>query len=424
MGFMAGTFSAPGGGWNASGTQIAQPSTVAQANTAYGQAQQGIGQQQGLVGQTAPGGAQGFANQSALAGQLSNQAQGQGPNPAQAALNAATGQNIASQGALMAGQRGAGSNPALIARQAAMQGANTQQQAVGQSATMQAQQQLAAQHQLANLSAQQVGQQANAVSGFNQAAQSEQGNLLGSIGAQNNANVGMQSNINSTNAGIQGINAQGQQALTGGILGAAGGALKGLAGFAEGGVVPETGPTTSFGKYFNQDTQGQSPSSLAGTTNMPQGTGALYQGSKDAGSGMMSLLGKIAPMAVETMSEGGKLGTRAMSKSGEQTSSGVSTNYGSYAKGGKVKAMLSPGEIYLPPKKAKAVAAGKMSPMVGEKISGNARVAGDSLKNDTVPKTLESGGVVVKRSQANDPEKARSFVQAVMAHSMAPKKRK
>jgi hypothetical protein len=277
----------------------------------------------------------------------------------------------------MAGQRGAAANPALIARQAAMQGANTQQQAVGQSAQLQAQQQLAAQQNLANLSAQQTGQQAGAISGYNQAAQGEQGSLLGAIGAQNNANVGMQSNLNSTNAQIQNTNAQGQNSLVGGLLGGVGNAVQGLVGLAGGGEVVAEGPQTSFGKYFSQ------------------------------------------PMA-----EGGSLGTRAMSKSGEQTSSGVSTNYGSYSKGGRVKAMLSPDELYLTPKKAQAVALGKLSPMAGERIPGKAKVAGDSLENDTVPRDLEAGGVVVKRSQAQDPDKARSFVQAVMAHSMGPKRRK
>lgn len=113
------------------------------------------------------------AQQQATANQYQNIANGTGPNPAQAALNQSTGQNIASQAALMAGQRGAGANVGLMARQAAQQGAATQQQAVGQSAVMQAQQQLAglsglaAQQQaiggtntnISNIAAQQIAQQ-------------------------------------------------------------------------------------------------------------------------------------------------------------------------------------------------------------------------------------------------------------------------
>lgn len=66
--------------------------------------------------------------------------QGPGPDIAGAQLAQATGQNIASQAALMAGQRGAAANPALLARQAAMQGGALQQQAAGQAQTLRLQQ--------------------------------------------------------------------------------------------------------------------------------------------------------------------------------------------------------------------------------------------------------------------------------------------
>lgn len=84
-----------------------------------------------------------LAGQQGTAAQYQNIANGTGPNPAQAALNQSTGQNVANQAALMAGQRGAGANVGLLARQAAQQGAATQQQAVGQGATLQANQQIA-----------------------------------------------------------------------------------------------------------------------------------------------------------------------------------------------------------------------------------------------------------------------------------------
>lgn len=89
-----------------------------------------------------------YAQQQGTADQLQNIANGQGPNPAQAMLNQATGQNVANQAALMAGQRGASANAGLIARQAAMQGAGIQQNAAGQGATMQANQSLGALGQL------------------------------------------------------------------------------------------------------------------------------------------------------------------------------------------------------------------------------------------------------------------------------------
>ncbi len=88
------------------------------------------------------------------------------------------------------------------------------------------------------------------------------------------------------------------------------------------------------------------------------------------------------------------------------------------AKGGKVPAKVSPGEIYLSPKKAAAVAKGKASPLSGERIKGKARVKGDSYANDTVNKTLQSGGVVIPRSKAlgdDVAEKAAAFVRAHIA---------
>lgn len=135
-----------------------------------GYQQNALAQQQGLNNQLANGvntqnaavsGLQGVsAQQQALAAQQANTAaqyqniaNGTGPNPAQAMLNQSTGQNVQNQAALMAGQRGAGSNVGLMAREAAQQGAATQQQAVGQGASMQAQQQIAG---LQGLSAQQA----------------------------------------------------------------------------------------------------------------------------------------------------------------------------------------------------------------------------------------------------------------------------
>src|ERR1043165_2497619 len=117
----------------------------AQINTAYSQTQAGIKQQQDFL--NALNGQNGLANQSnvfgqqqALANQLQNLGNGVGPNPALAQLAQATGQNVAQQSALMASQRGASANPALLARLAAQQGAGIQQNAVGQAATLQAQQ--------------------------------------------------------------------------------------------------------------------------------------------------------------------------------------------------------------------------------------------------------------------------------------------
>ncbi len=239
----------------------------------YGQGQELSGQLQQANGIGTQGaaiqGLQGVAaQQQGTADMYRNIANGTGPNPAQAALNQSTGQNVANQAALMAGQRGASSNVGLLARQAAQQGANTQQQAVGQSATLQANQQIAGlqgmagaqnamgqTHQMigglgtSQLSAQQAqqnmlaGQAQNQVGnqmGANQ-AYANQANIMGGqqiaqtnagVGAaQNQQNMGMQAlgnyntnlvnsqgSVNSANAGLAGVQMKGQQDLIGGVM--------------------------------------------------------------------------------------------------------------------------------------------------------------------------------------------------------------
>jgi hypothetical protein len=50
----------------------------------------------------------------------------------------------------------------------------------------------------------------------------------------------------------------------------------------------------------------------------------------------------------------------------------------------------------------------------GGKIDGEASVPGDSIENDTVPAMLSPGEIVIPRSKAEDPEKAKSFVDNLM----------
>lgn len=214
--------------FTATGANIAQPTTVDQAQQAYQTAQGGLTQQQQLL--NALQGQNGIQNQSNVFNQLQGVANGTGPNPALAQLNQTTGQNVANQAALMAGQRGAGANVGLEARQAAQQGASTQQQAAGQAATLESQQQLNALNQLGGLAGQQVAQQTGAVSGLNAAAQGEQGQLLGGINAQNTANIQNQGNLNATNASIANSNAGNTAKTLGGIFQGIAGAASSLAG--------------------------------------------------------------------------------------------------------------------------------------------------------------------------------------------------
>lgn len=250
----------------------------------------------------------GLANQSnvfnqmqGLAGQLGQQAMGQGPNPALAQLANTTGQNIASQASLMAGQRGVGANPGLAARNIGQMGAAQQQQAAGQAAALGAQQQLAAQQalqnqqaMLGNLATQQVGQRAGALGQLGNLALGNQGQLLN-----------MQANINKANAAQNQLSQQQGGGLLGGLMSGAGAAL-GMP-FAQGGEVPQ---------------------------------------SMGLSSGVMDY--------VKSMKAGGM-------------------------------------------------------------VPGKAVVNGDSPKNDKVPAMLSPGEIVIPRSKVNDPEKAKKFVEAILA---------
>jgi hypothetical protein len=330
-------------------------------NQASQQALSGYGQTAGNLG-----------NEQALEQQLLAQSQGQGPNPAQAALANNTQTNVANQAALMANQRGGSANAGLIARQAAQQGAQTQQQAVGQSAALEAQQRLAAQQGAAALQGQ-IGNQIT-----NQQAASNQ--LLGiGAGATNTQNANLISNYGQA----QGINSQVAQQnanavnqTTSGLLG---GASSLLALFAEGGEVApaamapkasyaEGGPVSVSGQFLNS-----SPNELGEFANV--------------GSGV----GQTASAAVPVLAQA--------AQTAEGTSKGL-TGIG---------------------KSVAGMATGGQAPFTaakGKKVPGDAKVKGDSLKNDTVPAMLSPGEIVLPRhvTQAPDaPQRAAAFVQAIQA---------
>lgn len=313
-------------------------------------------QQQAFVNAMNPGGLQALQSQQNLMGQLEQQSQGNGPNPALAQLNQTTGQNVANQAALMAGQRGSNANVGMMARQAGQQGAATQQQAVGQAATLNAQQQLAARQQLAQQQQAMIGQQS---SGNQQYA----GNVLNQINAQNNANVGMQSDINKVNAGlISGVT--GQQEAVGGGSASGGSAMMTKFAGAEGGYVQD----------------------------MPQVQPQVHQ---QAG-GPQSFAGRYLNSSPTMMAEGGT-----------------------------VPALVSPGEQYIPPQEVKAVAEGKKDPLqAGERIPGKPKYAGNDYRNDVVKKDLKEGGLVIPNEvmQSSNPHwEAMKFVHA---HTRSLKKSK
>ena len=98
------------------------------------------------------------------------------------------------------------------------------------------------------------------------------------------------------------------------------------------------------------------------------------------------------------------------------------------AKGGKVPALLSPGERYLPPKAVEKAEKGANPMKLGKKVPGTPKVKGakNSYANDTVKATLDEGGIVLPRSvtQHKNPDwAAHKFVRDIMAKNRQGLKR-
>lgn len=287
VGSLLGTSGGAGGTGFASPqqTQLQTPVTNEQANTAYGNAQTGLTNQQNFLNAVNPGSLAALASQQQLLQQLQQGAQGYGPNPALAQLAQTTGQNTANQAALMAGQRGSNQNAGLIARQAAQQGAQNQQNAIGQAATLSAQQQLAQQQALAQQQQAMIGQQQSATNNYATSAQNEQANLLNSIASANNARTASQGNVNSANAALAGTQMQGQQNMLGNATQGFGSAI--MSAFADGGEIDPNGgvhvdsaPTTSAVSIPTV----QNSSQKSGGGGGGGGLGALLALMKDGGA--------------------------------------------------------------------------------------------------------------------------------------------
>lgn len=425
MGFIGNIFSGRKGlGWEASGTNITAPTTAGQAQTAYDQTQQGLQQQQAFL--QALQGQGGLANQSSVFGQQQNLANlmqgiaaGTGPNPALAQLNQATGQNIAATTAAMAGARGAGSNPALMARSAARAGADTQQQAVGQAATLQAQQQIAGmdalsrqQQAMGSMANTQVANQAAATNAYSTAAQNQQQNILAAINAQNQANVAMQSNKNQADVAMQGKVADAQ----GGLLNSLGKPF-GLNFGATGGLVKKHQIGNNYSEYADGgEVERMAPPAIDTPWNMSTGpveagnlnTGKSKEKEKEGDGSPGGLFGGKEPVAdLPGLLKSGL-------KAGASAALGVAAP--GFSKGGKVPALVSPGEKYLTPGQAQDVLKGKENPLNGKTIPGKAKVKGDSYENDTVPVTLEEGGCVIPRSVLQSDQPMKNAIKFVHAH--------
>lgn len=373
-----------------------------------------------------------YGQQQGLARALLAQSQGQGPNPARARLNETTGNNIAGTAALMAGVRGVNANPGLIAQLAARQGAATQQQAVGQGATLEAEQELASQKALQDLYAQETG---NALQG--------ESILQGAQAAQNSAETTGQLGAAETNAQIATANSSNASHTGGGILGAVGSVLGSI--FYEGGEVAS--PKDSLNKALTRRRYADggiasyaAPTDPRVVLNVPS-SGDIEKNLTDFGSGLGSALtsGSDAVSAPEAEFPGPSLGVDTSlpipTASGipgvmgtvpgipELMPSGggaglISSRLPGLARGGSVRRGTGSGyggETDLVPL-ILAADGGEIDFRAGGNVPGKAGVQGDSPKNDTVPALLSPGEEVLPRSvtMAPDaPERAKAFVEAL-----------
>jgi hypothetical protein len=226
------------------------------------------------------------------------------------------------------------------------------------------------------------------------------------------ANVGLMAR----QAAMQGANTQQQAAGQGAQLQAQQslGALNQMGGIAGQQVGQQQQALSGLGnQYLN--TQNSINNAIAGvnTANVAATTPINAENAKaqnNAQAGLISGIGQALPLLL--MAKGGEVSLQSQEPRSflyKASQPGFTHDYTmKMATGGKVPALVSPGEKYLPPADAKAVAEGRKDPMSAPTIPGEAKVKGDSLKNDTIPMTLEEGGCVIPRSvlESKDPHKA------------------
>lgn len=344
-----------------------------------------------------------YAQQQALGQQLQAQAAGQGPNPAQIQFGQNTANNIANAQGLISSQRGI--NPALATRMGANAAAGANQQAAGQSALLQAQQQIAAQQQLAGL----YGQQ-------------QQGNI-----AQQGLYTGVNQGAAQTNAAVANANQQQAGNLVGGILG---GASLGVMNFGKSGAGAAAAPSAAAaahgGEIQSFDEGGQvNSNSLSGffQNNFSQ------MGNQNNNSSYLNQgFGPLGAM------NGGQNFNKAFNQAGAAAGEGLynafnpintdqlQNNINTISPNSPIGQQGNGSQIDTGMGKANG---GAINFKPGGRVPGQASVPGDSLKNDTVPAMVSPGEIVIPRSVAQSDDavnKSAKFVAAVLArHGMRKK---
>lgn len=427
--------------FQASGSPVQAGTNNSQLNNSYSGVQTGLQYQQSLANTLGPQAAIAAQNQNDLALRLNAEANGQGPNVAENELSQATGNNISNQAALMAGQRGASSNVGLIARNAARQGADIQQNSAGEAATLQAQQQIAAQQGEANLAGAQIAQAGQAGNNASSAQISEQNTLQGANTSYNNTNANVQGNINSTNAQTAAANQNKAGNLVGGLLSGASSVAASL-GLAKGGLVTKekyaeggevSAPCSVSDGYMKkmakgglvgnplvsyQGYSGNAPQSFAGQY---LNGGASSGGSSPSMAGVSSL-----PQYVD---EGIGKGSGKKASSDSSSSAGTGTALGStegdYSTLTSDEAASSRGDLstLVPDALAMGGKVGRKLAANGGKVKASssdqkAVAKNNSYSNDKIPALLSEGEIVIPREitmHKMAPEKAAAFVRKELA---------
>lgn len=402
--------------------------TLPQYQSLYGQQGSLAGGQLGLAGTAAgiQGAQQGlYGQQQGLADVLMAQSRGEGPNPAQAQYQQNVNQNIAQQASAIASARGI--NPALAARMAAQQGAAMTQQAAGQSAIMQAQQQLAAQQQL------QAQQQAMGQNLLGQGATLNTAGGLSGLAGQTYGNMGQnltgQNNVYNTAGGLYGgagNTAQGVGQLGANVLGTG---VSGLHGYNQDTI------NSSLGAQGISATSQNSGNAILGNEAQEKTrlNAAVLGGVLNAGGALGAAAIKAPPVNVnptvpagsatsastDVASTGGYGSPDAGSGSatggnaewGQDTGVALNDSGNNWIGGGQGGGTLWSKGGQIPDRNALSLAQALMGQ--GGSVPGKAKRKGDSPSNDTVPTVLSPKEIVLPRSVAlapDAPQKAADFV--------------
>jgi len=261
-----------------------------------------------------------YGQQSQLAQALLAQSQGKGPNPALEQLKQTTQQNGQNAAGLVASQRGL--NPGMAARIGSENLINANQQAGGQAATLSAEQQLAAENNLAGVYQNQATENSN------------------QQGIENQANLGAAG----INAQVDQQNANAVNKTNGSLLNSAGSAAQSVGSFIgglfnKGGEIPE---------HFKAMAKVYHPEKFADggvasySVNVPTLQGPTPDQAPAKSASPLAPTAEGAPDAtgssvaeVATMKKGGKVPGKAKVK-------------GDSPKNDVVPTMLSPGEDVIP----------------------------------------------------------------------------